>query len=425
MHRRAEYEWPLNRGRLDPARLAATPWAELFADTAGRLAPVFITDVVRTERPLKFEDGTRASLSFDLGAIRAPGKRSPLCEIEIELVEGDVRRLYDLALALCVDIPLALSHASKAAQGYALARPRPARPVHAGKAPFAPDVAAPRALAAVAADCLRQIGVNAESMLRGRDGEFLHQLRVGVRRMRSLLKLDTRTECAGEIALLDHGLAELGKVFGPARDWDVFTAGMLGTIAANLDDVQQRRAFRRLRLRAARRRSLYQSAARSEAGSQRFTCLLLALGRFRAGLELAVTDLPAQALARDELRRSERRLSKRGKRLRHADAAGRHRVRVAAKRLRYTAEFFAPLFRHAGAGDYIDALADLQSALGSLNDMATAGRLLGELITTGSDVELAHAAGIVRGWAAAMSARELERLPKSWRRFTKASPFWD
>jgi CHAD domain-containing protein len=143
------------------------------------------------------------------------------------------------------------------------------------------------------------------------------------------------------------------------------------------------------------------------------------------GLELAVTDRPATALARDALGRSARRLSKRSKRLRHADAAARHRVRVAAKKLRYAAEFFAPLFRHAGAGDYIETLAELQGALGSLNDMAAATRLLDELMTAASDAELAHAAGIVRGWAAAMSARELEQLPKSWRRFSKAKPFWD
>ena len=108
MHRRAEYEWPLSRARLEPAKLATTPWSELFADAAGRLTPVFTTEVKRTERALSFDDGTRATLSFDHGTVRAGRKRCPLCEIEIELVEGDARRLYDFALALCADIPLTL-----------------------------------------------------------------------------------------------------------------------------------------------------------------------------------------------------------------------------------------------------------------------------------------------------------------------------
>jgi len=181
-----------------------------------------------------------------------------------------------------------------------------------------------------------------------------------------------------------------------------------------------------LRLRAARKRRLLRIAAQSEAGSQRFSCLLLALGRFCAGLELAASDPPATALARDSLEKSERRLRKRGKGLHGADAAGRHRVRVAAKKLRYAAEFFAPLFRHAGANDYIEALSTLQGTLGHLNDMAAAARLLDELMApVRNDAELAHAAGIVRGWTAAMSARELERLPKSWRQFAKAKRFWN
>jgi CHAD domain-containing protein len=84
------------------------------------------------------------------------------------------------------------------------------------------------------------------------------------------------------------------------------------------------------------------------------------------------------------------------------------------------------LFRHAGANAYIDALSALQGTLGYLNDMATAARLVDELLAAaGNDIELSRAAGIVRGWSAAMSARELERLPKSWRQFAKAKPFWN
>jgi triphosphatase len=425
VHRRAEYEWPLSRAGLDPAKLAETPWAELFAKASGRLATVFTTEIKRTERALKFDDGTRATLSFDQGTVRAGRKRAPLCEIEIELVEGDARRLYDLALALCADIPLTLAHASKADQGYALALSRPARPVRAGKVALSPDVAAPQALAAIATDCLGQIGGNAEAMRAGRDGEFLHQLRVGVRRMRSLLRLAEGTHDAAEIASIDRGLVGLGEVFGPARDWDVFAAGTLTAIAPHLDD-NERRGFGRLRLRAARKRRFHRAATQAEAGSQRFTCLLLALGRFRIGLELAAPAPPATALVRDALGQSERRLRKRGKRLRAADAAARHRVRVAAKKLRYAAEFFAPLFRHAGANAYVGALSKLQGTLGHLNDMAAAARLVDELLAPArDDIGLSRAAGIVRGWTAAISARELERLPRSWRQFAKTKPFWN
>ncbi|HEY2864095.1 MAG TPA: CHAD domain-containing protein [Casimicrobiaceae bacterium] len=424
LHRRAEHEWPVTRARIEPAPLATTPWAELFAATAGRLTLVFVTDVIRTEHPLQFIDGTRAVLSFDAGTIRAGRRRAPLCEIEIELVEGDAQRLYEMAIALCTDIPLAIAHASKADQGYALARAQPPGPVRAGTVAIAPGDPTSGALAAIAADCLAQIVANAESLRAGRDGEFLHQVRVGVRRMRSMLKLMGALPLRA-FASLDEELVGLSEVFGPARDWDVFASGTLADIVPHLRD-PQRGAFRRLRLRAARRRRLHHEAARAEAGSQRFTCLLLALGKACSGLDLASSDPPAETFARDALARSERQLRKRGKRLRGTDAAGRHRVRIAAKKLRYAAEFFAPLFRHAGAKGYVDALAALQGTLGRLNDMAVAARLLDELVVAHpNDVGLAHAAGIVDGWTAATSAHELKRLPKSWRQFARAKPFWD
>src|SRR5689334_11635655 len=425
MHRRAEYEWALSRPIPDATRLATTPWAKLFAATAASLAPVFGTEVTRAEQALAFDDGTRALLSFDHGTVRAGRKRAPLSEIEIELVEGDPRQLIDLALALCADIPLTLAHASKADRGYALARSRPPQPLHAGKVALAADASAAEALSATAIDCITPIGGNAEPMCAGRNGEFLHQLRVGVRRMRSLLQLAAPVASTTQVDALDARLIALADIFGPARDRDVFSAATLAAIAPHLDD-QARHGFARLRLRAGRQRRLHLAAAQSEAGSRRFACLLLALLRFCLGLDHATSGQAASALARDALAKSERRLRKRGKRLRDADPTGRHRVRVAAKKLRYAAEFFAPLFRHAGAGEYIAALSDLQGVLGRLNDQALALRLVNELIARApGDVELSRAAGIVQGWSAAASARELARLRKSWRRFAKAKPFWN
>lgn len=427
MHRRSEYEWPLVRARLDTAKLAATPWAGVFADAVGRLKPVFTTEFSRTEQPLAFADGTRATLCFDRGTVRAGRKRAPLCEIEVELIEGDARRLYDLALALCADIPLAPMHASKADRGYALAQARPLLPVRAGRAPLATDAAAPQALAAIAADCLSQISGNAEGLRAGGDGEFLHQFRIGIRRARSLLDIAAESETPDDLAKLDAELRDFGILFGSARDWDVFATGTLAAIAAHLSEAGLRQSFGRLRSRATQQRRLHLAAAQAVAGSPRYTCLILALGRFCAGLEIAAADAPpATALARAALERNERRLRKRGKHLAAADAVGRHRVRVAAKKLRYAAEFFAPLFRHAGARTYIGVLAELQGRLGTLNDMTAATRLLDELApTTGNGMAHTHAAGIVRGWIAAMSAREVERLGKSWRRFAKAKPFWE
>nr|WP_280952247.1 CHAD domain-containing protein [Mesorhizobium sp. WSM3862] len=66
-----------------------------------------------------------------------------------------------------------------------------------------------------------------------------------------------------------------------------------------------------------------------------------------------------------------------------ADDDTRHKVRIAAKKLRYAAGFFEPLYngkteakRHRR---FIEAMKGLQDHLGSLNDIATAPDMLAAL----------------------------------------------
>jgi CHAD domain-containing protein len=107
--------------------------------------------------------------------------------------------------------------------------------------------------------------------------------------------------------------------------------------------------------------------------------------------------------------------------LAHASDQERHAARIAAKRLRYAAEFFAALFARRRAGAYIDALAELQDVLGRCNDAASASAHSAELAGT-ADATLAWA---IRGWAAAQGAALAPSLAKAWRRFESAKPFWD
>ena len=176
-------------------------------------------------------------------------------------------------------------------------------------------------------------------------------------------------------------------------------------------------------------RGVRYAAARDAAGSRRLTRLLLARGaRFTAltGALLAADEAPAaREFAKAALDKYQRRLNKRGKRLRHATPVERHRARIAAKRLRYAAEFFAPLYSAGRSKAYIAALAKLQAALGKLNDLATAERLLEELAQSGKvSLAVARATGIVSGWIAASEAHEIARAVKASRKFAKAKSFW-
>jgi triphosphatase len=220
----------------------------------------------------------------------------------------------------------------------------------------------------------------------------------------------------------------LGATLGPARDWDVFATHTLSGILPHLADPSLRKDGGRLRYRVTRMRTRLRKEAIAAVTSTRFTLLML-----RAGLYLLALQRPtgapdaagqsARAFAREMLTRHSASLRKRGKGLRAATPARRHRARIAAKRLRYAAEFFMPLFTQRRAREYVKALAHLQGVLGQLNDIATAQGLVDRIAPPGAPAP--HAAGMVRGWAAAAAGYEAARIDKAWKSFARFKPFWN
>jgi inorganic triphosphatase YgiF len=430
LHQRPEFEWPLARPQLNHEALLTTPWKKLFASAGPQLRPQFTTTVQRTSQPLRFDDETRATLCLDAGTLTSHTRRAPIAEIEIELVSGDMRRICELAQALAVDLPVRAAHRSKAERGYALVTGEAMSPVRAQRVELAADASAAQALAAVGADCLQQIGGNIEGLAEGEDGEFVHQLRVGVRRLRSLFRLIDSAQAPPSVAALDAELKWISDVAGNARDCDVFAEQTLAEISHHLLDPGLRRDFGRLKARATRMRRSHYETLVSAVRSPRATRLLLAAGAVLTDIAALTGPLgapsSARALAQATLEQRDRRLRKRGKHLRTLPVAQRHRARIAAKKLRYAAEFFAPLFRGKHSSSYVAALSRLQDSLGKLNDAATGERLLDELAPVhNATTVLAHSAGIARGWGTAQCAHELARLSKVWRNFRRHKPFWN
>ena len=427
LHRRPEYEWSMPTSRIDAGKLSTTPWHDVFEATAGRLRPVFVTDVDRTALPLAFADGTRATLCLDAGEIRSGRKRATLNEIEIELVEGEPGVLYGLALSLAADLPVAMAQASKAERGYALARPRPTKPVRARKLSLALDASVGNALAQVGGDCLSQIGANAP-WAAASDGEFVHQARVGVRRLRSLLKIVGDLIGAETIAPVMPELQWFSSSLGAARDWDVFATDTLVSVARALRQPQARRDVGTLRGHVTRQRNIHFVEAGASSASPRVQRLLLTFGALFAALESPAAApalrAPARNLAKDILERRARRLGKRGAHLQRLAPVERHQARIAAKRLRYVAEMFAPLFTGARVKSYLAALGKLQTKLGYLNDLATGERLLDEIEEHTNARRLVHGAGIVRGWLSGAEAPAVADAAQAWRKFAKLKPFW-
>ena len=447
LHARAEYEWPVAGPRLDPVRLATTPWRRLLGDAiAGNLlAPRFTTDFERRATALSFADGSRAELCIDVGEIRVDGRRRPagkaaakravIAEVEIELKTGSPTPMFELAQALVGDLPLVVATASKAERGLALVRGRPdgwSAPLRARPVPPAPGTAAADALRAIALECLQQIAANAAGLLADDDPEWVHQMRIGTRRLRACLALAVRHLPRAAIEPQMVELKWLAGILGIARDWDVFASETVATFAAQATaDPARFPEIRRLRARVAARRNAARAAARAAVRSPRFQQLVLGVGRLCSapptagaapGGKNADDDPPrVKAFSRKVIERRHRRLVRRASACTPGTPEARHALRIAAKKLRYAAEFFAPQPQGKRARGYIQALAGLQDVLGRGNDAVTAARLAA-LVTLGDDDP---AAAALRDWIAARGAATVPLLAPAWARFAAARRFWN
>ncbi|HET9763878.1 MAG TPA: CHAD domain-containing protein, partial [Casimicrobiaceae bacterium] len=307
----------------------------------------------------------------DHGEVRQGRRRSPVCEVEIESLTGDPMAVFAAAEALLGVVPLRASSITKAQRGYALAlRERP-RPAKAAAVPLLRedrvDVAARRVVGAA----LAQLQANAPHAALG--DEWLHQFRVGLRRLRSALRIfrggfgrqlgrDMRADCRW-----------LSRVTGEARDLDVFIESMLGT--ADRGSALERRAKH---ARAAARRAVAIALA-----SERYTRFVLRFARWLA-TEDETVDRDLMATAASALDRKYDRAMRGLRHLERLDAAGRHRVRIELKRLRYACEMLGGLYGREAVAAYADAAARLQDDLGVEADAMAALRLLEQLAADGA-----------------------------------------
>jgi inorganic triphosphatase YgiF len=440
LHARGEFEWRLARPRLDLHALATTPWHAVIAKATQHdaLTRCFTTAFERRRVPLRFADGTLASLYVDHGEIRGIRRgrlrRVPISEIEIELESGASANLFELALRIAADLPVALLTASKAERGYGVLRgerdPVPA-PLKARGVELAENASTVEALALIARECLHQIAANAPGLCADTDAEWVHQMRIGTRRLRSCLVLIDTYAPSAALEPLVADVKWLASELGGARDWDVFVDTTLPPLVAWFaHDASTAAGLRRLRTRAQRRRRAAREAARAAVRSRRFQRLLLAGGllctlpHLGAAVPAIGTQPPeppsaARAFAADLLAQRQHKLATKARALVHGSPAERHAARIAAKRLRYAAEFFASLYPRKHAKAYSKALAGLQDVLGQLNDAATALSLVNE--AGGAD---AATIGAVRGWVAHCAAALEPHLAAAARRLAQAEPFW-
>lgn len=378
-----------------------------------RLLPCFETDVTRLSRVIE-AGGTAVEVALDRGRIRANSRSQAVSELEFELKQGSPAALVELAQRWSEEHGLWLDPLPKSGVGRRLAQGIVEPPPVRAQARKLSVDSANGLLASALGAGLQQVLGNAREIAAGVFApEHVHQLRVGLRRVRTvLLELDELPALAGLDPQVEPVLHGLFRILGRHRDLTTLLPDLEQEVMAAGGPIQPwQPALPDLPdLPAAVRAAAVQSA-------------LLQLLAFLQELEQAPHGgslKETRKLARARLARLHRQSLRKGRRFARLTQEERHEERKRVKRLRYLAELVRPLFPRRAVDRFVAALEGLQDALGSYQDLA-AGRALFEERSRADP-----AAWFGAGWLAARGeqcARECEKACR--KAAAKAQPFWE
>ncbi len=430
LHQRGECEAAVATQFPDFNAITDAAIAAQFASLTlrARLKPVIITEFTRVSWRIAPAPGVAIEASIDRGVIKAGDASEPLCELELEVKAGPAWRAYETALQLVHATSLRIDDRSKVERGIAMLRQSPRKPLKTAPSPVIKSMTCNDAFKALAQSCITHLIANQQGMLDSDDPEYLHQMRVALRRLRSVFSTFAPLFPP---AALDPPLSEirwLASALGEARNWDVFATETLPPVHASY---REHAGIAAVILAASRLRQNADRRARRAVASARGQGSALALGGWlsaetwrdalndsqRSGLQQ-----PLEGYARNVFAAASRRVLKRSRHIGTLAPDDLHRLRIAAKKLRYAADFFAPLYSPKRVAPYLARLADLQQVLGLINDVATATQLLAAVREGGAMRR--EALGIIMGWNALNRAHEIKRLARAWRGFKRAKTFW-
>lgn len=413
---------------LDPTVHAGTQAGERMAGLLADGEPLrqrYETDIRRTMRTLRTR-GAVVELAFDEGRIATHDRELRVCELEFELLSGSPAALFALAERWRARFGLLVDPRSKAGRGDALAEGRaPASPRRAAPVRLRRKVGVGEAWRAVLDECIAQILVDAIALgiavgVEGRAGrstassppvddvEVVHQLRIGLRRLRSAIRL-----FRGWVPPVDESIAsgarDLFRALGASRDRDVLAQdiepalqragapgaptadGRAGPAEANdvaavvADDATQRWVLTLLAWRhgldaaptleeAVTVEAAVGSSAESGAGSSGQSVSGSTAESVAESGSWPSASAPLAPLARRRLARWQRAIASEAARFAQLDDAARHLLRRRAKRLRYASEFVESLFGGKEMRRSLESLRAVQQALGELGDLVLAGQ---------------------------------------------------
>ncbi|UCE31979.1 MAG: CHAD domain-containing protein [Burkholderiales bacterium] len=309
------------------------PSGKWLQDRLADLAAVFETRVQRRSWRIEPEPGALVEVVLDRGKLVAGAREETLCEVEIELLEGPERAVWQAALALLDWVPCRVQPRSKGERGYRLAGH--AAPVASGRPRLA---ARPDSLGALIRAGMewvsRELASHAAVLIEGDDPEGPHQVRVQLRRLRALLRLATSELTAPAWQRVRQEARWLAREVAELRDLDVLR---LETVEPIRRCLPEDAALSELVRCTEAARALARVRARRAIASVRAQRLLLEIGALAHAAIPAADALPVRPTVTERLTTLEAKVDKRARKASTDEA--RHALRLAYKNLRYMAEW--------------------------------------------------------------------------------------
>jgi inorganic triphosphatase YgiF len=342
-----------------------------------------VTTFERTLWLVHRRDGSLIEVALDIGHIEARGKRTSICELELELKAGEPTALFEVAQQIARTVAVLPANLSKAQRGFLLAQDGLDQPERSQAPRLTFDLTRPALAQRVLREMFTQFTGNLNALRTSDDPEVVHQARVGWRRFKSGVRLFNKMfkenpppswlelrpllDCLGELRNLDVARDETlpplanAYVMGDdqrANDWQALTQSLEQTAK------QQRKAVR------------------------------YALQEPVVGMSLLATSQWLENLSdgdenkqipKDKLRHwAKSRILRMHQQMEaaHQSAAtpeGFHRARILAKRLRYGTEALRDLLPKQLAKYCHQQSCSLQSSIGSTRDITQASELVARL----------------------------------------------
>ena len=415
--RRSEWEVAGQPGDFDFSHVDDRKLRQRLDALRPTLTAAFTTHFTRTAWILETPTGARIELALDRGWIEAAGRREPLCEIELELLDGTVDALFTLARELQEGLgeKLALhpESASKAERGYRLFANTGPQVRRASPLGLHRDMPALAAFRAIALSCVTHLQGNEQGVRESNAPEFIHQSRVAIRRLRSAIRAWQPVLPESFVGAFDSPWRTLASALGDTRNWDVFLTETLPPLG-NAFPIHSE--IERLSRHALRQLASSRKSARAALQNIAYSRLLL---EFTAAV-LALPDYPEPSLklfAGHCLDKRAKKVARLAGGVPGPAAENRHRLRVALKRLRYALEFFEALFPGSRFKSYHQAASRLQELLGHLNDLVFASQFVG-VVLPGRQAER------IEVWINGRSHLLLQELERSLKAFLQEKKPW-